>query len=152
MIDAWCLTLVGGNAPRKSAAESRCARPVAMAYLKICPQLARTRCAVSSAPRFSIRLMTLSNSGAVMVSVSCEPNQGNISTSSRLIILLEWFSFQFGACLLNHSRATLSKLFSVKAIFVAFWTLFISDGSAPFANILRAASRRSRASDRLISG
>ena len=32
VIAAWCFSLTGGNAPRRSAAGSRSARPVAMAY------------------------------------------------------------------------------------------------------------------------
>ena len=149
---ARCRVFTGGNAPWRSPEGLWSERPVAIAYLKTCPQIRRTRCAASKAPRCSIRRITVSNSGAEISPMGLLPIHGKTFFSSRLITFALWLSAQFGECLANHSRATTSKLLACRSALVALITLRYSLGSTSLASSFRASSRRSRASFRETSG
>ena len=82
-----CFGLTGGKAPRRSAAESLSALPVAMAYRNTRLQIDLTLCADSSAPRDSIRRRTINNSFAFTMFIGCAPIYGNIFVSRRLIVV-----------------------------------------------------------------
>ena len=70
------------------------------------PHSDNARCAVSNAPRLSMRRITESNSGAVISRIGRLPIHGNISFSSLPMILLEWFSSQL-LLFLNFSNHSL---------------------------------------------
>ena len=99
-----------------------------------------------------MRLIAVSNIGEIILSTERAPNHGKMSFSNREMILLEWLSFQLGTLPINHSRAIISKLLSANIRVATFFAFLVSPGSAPFANNLRACSRRSRAKDKLIAG
>lgn len=116
------------------------------------PQFCMARCAVSSAPRLSMRRSAVSNSGAVIEAMGRAPSQGNTSRSMRRRILLEWLSTQFCENFAYHSRAMVSKLFaacSTRAL-LACWRCSL--GSMPLASRRRASSRFRRASFSETSG
>jgi hypothetical protein len=96
--------------PRRSAAGSRAARPVAMAYRNTRPQFWCARCAVSIAPRASMRRRTSKRSGAVISPTGRAPSHGKMSRSKRPLMLLVCPGAQRGACFASHSHATASKL------------------------------------------
>ena len=114
-----------------------------------CPQFWCTRCAVSSAPRPSIRRSAASTSGALISAIARPPSQGNTSFSRRWMIFPECESAQFGECLANHSLAITSKLFGARSVRAAFLALRVAPGSMLLASCVRSSSRRSRASFKL---
>ena len=98
------------------------------------------RCAVSSAPLFSIRRSTANSSGAVISLIGRSPSQGKMFSSKRRITREVWFETQLVDCLASHSLATVSKLFadsSAEAAFAA-WRCWL--GSMPSDTSFRAAS------------
>ena len=96
--------------------------------------------------------MHASNSGAVISAIGRPPIQGNISISSRRMILFEWVAAHPGENLPCHSRAITSKLFEARIAPAALIAFLFSPGSMPPASSLRASSRRSRAFNKVMSG
>ena len=100
-------------------------------WRKTWPQLLSARCAVSRAPRFSIRRNTPSNSGACTSAIGRPPIHGNMSRSKRRIKREAWFGAQPGEYFENHSRATTSKLLAARSAFAEFIALRFAAGSMP---------------------
>src|SRR5262249_1093459 len=71
------------SAPLRPADGSYFETPFAIAYRKTCPQVCRSRLAVSSTPRFSTFFRTSRSSGAPISATGLGPKSGKTSASRR---------------------------------------------------------------------
>jgi hypothetical protein len=145
----WLRDLAGElSAPLRPADGSYFESPFAIAYRKICPQVCRSRRAVSTTPRFSTFLRTSRSSGAPISAMGLNAKSGKTSASRRPCNKAKYLDARRRCWRSSHSRATASNVLLLANLAARFLSLLAAFGSLPSARNLRAASRRSLPGER----
>src|SRR5208282_5438193 len=122
------------RAPAKAPVGSLSARPVATAYRKTCPIVARSRFAVSSLPRDSTVRRTERISGAVISLIGRLLRVGEAKLKSHSALPTVTSALPPRRFLSTNSSAMAANVFSAALAFSILACFLASDGSTPFSS------------------